>query len=121
MLGLYPIAIAAGVLEVDPDSLNAPPWILALCGLVFVIAGCMVLLGQHGRINDILAALILLSFALVGAWVSLFSPAEGFSGGLPLLSRETNRLLGRVIFGLGALLSFSLFVYALRRAMNPHR
>tara|TARA_R110002167_G_scaffold149732_1_gene343153 strand:+ start:347 stop:760 length:414 start_codon:yes stop_codon:yes gene_type:complete len=121
LLGLYPIAIAAGILEVDPDKLHAPPWVLALCGLVFIIAGCMALLGQHGRVNDSLAALILLAFALVGVWVSLFSSAEGFSGGLPFVSQEMNILLQRCIFGLGALICLSLFVYAVRRAINPDR
>ena len=115
-LGLGPLAIACGVVAVDPSKLLAPAWVLALCGLVFVIGGCMMLLGRGTRANDLLAGLICLAFAAVGIWVSLFAPSASFSGGIPLLSHEQNVTLGRWVIGCGAVVSLMLTGYALRRA-----
>jgi hypothetical protein len=118
LLGLYPIALALGFQEVDAASSNAPMWVIALCGVVFVIGGCMILLRQHERLVDLLAALICLSLASIGVWVSLFSPAEGFSGGISLVPDKTNIGISRWVFGGGAVISFLCFVYAVRRALQ---
>ena len=83
---------------------------------MFVVAGFMFLFAAHSRVNDLLAGVMLLMFGALGAWVSLFSSSEGFSGGLPFLSQEQNILVGRLLFGFGALISFTLCGYALRRA-----
>lgn len=115
-LGCYPIALSLGLLPVDEGALNAPPWVVAGAGFAFVIAGSMILLANHSRANDLLAGVLLFVFGIMGAWVSLFSSSEGFSGGLPFLSRDLNVMLGRWLFGLGALISFAICVYAFRRA-----
>ena len=102
----------------DEATLNSPPWVVAGAGFAFVIAGLMILLARHARANDFLAGVLLLVFGLIGLWVSIFSSSEGFSGGAFFLSRDSNIALGRCIFGLGSLISFSLSVYAFRRALR---
>lgn len=114
LLGCYPLAIATGWLDVPPESVRAPLWVLALVGVVFVIAGGMVMVGQQSRWNHFLAGVLCTIFGVVGGWVALFAPSEGFSGGFPLFSHAINTAIGRWVFGLGALLSFSLALYGFR-------
>ena len=122
-LGIASVSIALGVFlfvvatEVIPglarQSGDAPRTIIALCGIVFVIAGCMALAGTGTRRNDLLAALLCFVFGVIGSWVAFFAPGEGFSGGLPLVSRDANVSIGRVVFGCGALLCFAISAWAL--------
>lgn len=116
-LGCYPIAIAFGPLAVESAELLAPRWVVAGAGLTFLIAGCMILLANHARANDMLAGLLLLLFGVLGMWVAVFSSDKGFSGGLPFVPQETNILVGRWLFGLGALICFAFSAYAFRRAV----
>ena len=121
VLGCYAIAIAFGPLSVESADLLAPRWVVAGAGLTFVIAGCMILLANHSKANDMLAGLLLLLFGILGTWVSVFSSDAGFSGGLPFLSRELNIQVGRWLFGLGALICFAFSAYAFRRAAAETR
>ena len=117
-LGCYPVALGLGFFPGDEAGLNSPAWVVAGAGFAFVIAGLMILLANHSRANDFLAGILLLIFGSIGVWVSLFSSNEGFSGGLFFLSHKTNITLGRWLFGLGSLISFSLCAYAFRRALR---
>lgn len=117
-LGGYPLALAVGFVPAGEPGLLAPAWAAAGAGMVFIIGGFMILLADHSQANDFLAGFLLLIFGAVGTWASLFSPSEGIQGGLPFLSRETNVLVGRWVFGLGALISFSLSAWAFRRAAS---
>lgn len=108
-------AVALDLVPVDETSLHAPRAVLFLAGLVVLVAGVMAVRGPESRHNDLLAAVLLLSMAAAGAWVALLAPAGGFSGGIPLLPRGTNVLLARVLFGLGAVTSVLLAVWAFRR------
>jgi len=120
-LGAFPLSIALGLLPVDEGDVHAPMWVVAISGIVFLIAGCMIILGNHTWANDLLAGVLCLLFGVVGVWVALFSSSEGFSGGIPLLSNAANVTLARWVFGGGALISFSIAVYAFRRAFQLSR
>ncbi len=120
-LGCYPISIALGLLPVDEARVMAPMWVVAMAGIMFVIAGAMILIGDHSWANDLLAGVLCLLFGIMGTWVSLFSPSEGFSGGVPLLAGESNVTLGRWMFGIGALMCFAISAYAFRRAAQSSR
>ncbi|MBT8065911.1 MAG: hypothetical protein KJO09_01625 [Gammaproteobacteria bacterium] len=120
-LGCYPISMALGWLPVDEADVMAPMWVVAMAGLAFVIAGAMILLANHSWANDLLAGVLCLLFGITGTWVSLFSSSEGFSGGSPLLSDESNVMLGRWLFGIGALMCFAISAYAFRRAAQSSR
>jgi hypothetical protein len=120
-LGCYPLAIALGILPVDAGKVMVPMWIVALSGTVFLIAGCMVLLGNHSWANDLLAGILCLLFGVMGAWTSLLASDTAYSGGLWFLSHATNVVLGRWVFGLGALICFAIAGYAFRRAYQSSR
>lgn len=114
-------AVALDLVPIDESSLHAPRAVLFLAGLVVLVAGVMALGGPDSRHNDLLAAALLLSMAAAGAWVALFAPGEGFSGGVPLLPRGTNVLLARIVFGLGAVATFLVAVWAFRRWLMRRR
>ena len=113
------ILVACGILVDDPDQRHAPDFIIAISGAVFIIAGCMVLVGRQSRYNDLLAAVLCLLFGATGAWVAVYSPGEGFSGGLPLISNEANITLARWVFGLGSLTCFAISGWAFKRFLRP--
>lgn len=120
-LGCYPISIALGLLPVDESRAMAPMWVVGLSGFVFVIGGCMLFLAERARVNDLLAGVLCFIFGGIGAWVSLFGPGEAFSGGLAFLSHEQNVVLGRWVFGAGALICLSIAACAFRRATQSSR
>ena len=120
-IGCYPVAIALGLVSIGEAEQMAPLWVVAAAGIAFVIAGFMILLAHHSRANDLLAGVLCLLFAVMGAWVALFSTSEGFSGGLLFLSNEQNVTLGRWVFGIGALVSLAIAAYAFRRATQSSR
>lgn len=118
-LGGFLVLVACGLISSDPDQRHAPDLIIALSGSVFIIAGSMVLIGHQSRYNDLLAAILCLVFGSIGAWVAFLSPGEGFSGGLPLLSKESNIMLGRWVFGLGSIMCFAISAWAFTRFLRP--
>lgn len=120
-LGLYPLAIACGLFDLPDDASNAPAWVIAGCGIVFVAAGAMILGHPRSGANDLLAALISLVFAATAAWVSFFAPSEGFSGGVPFASREFNVRLARIMFGLGSVICLGVAIYAVHRFRHASR
>lgn len=118
-MGLFPVAIAVGVINPDPASVHAPLWVIGVCGLVFVAAGAAILVGPGNKLVHLFAALILLSFALISGWVAFFGPANGFSGGIPFLPHATNVKIARWVFGGGSALCLLLFFYAISQMFNP--
>ena len=118
-LGLFLLLIAVGVFPASEAQPQAPDSIIALCGVVFIIAGCMAYLGTRSRVNDLLAAILCLIFGIVGAWVSLFSSSDGFSGGIPFVSNDSNVAIARVVFGAGSLMCFAISAWALKRFLRP--
>ncbi|MEL6614806.1 MAG: hypothetical protein AAFQ43_03660 [Bacteroidota bacterium] len=112
------VGVAFGLVPVDPASVNAPPWVLAACGLVFVLGGVLVLAQRWPRIQSAAGGTLVLVMGLVGAWVAAAGDAEHFSGGLPLVSPEANVAMARVLFGLGAALCFALFGWGLWRTVR---
>ena len=114
-LGGFLVLVACGLIDDDPAKRHAPDLIIALCGSVFIIAGIMVLVGHNSRVNDLLAAILCLTFGIIGAWAAIYGASEGFSGGLPLLSDEANTRLARGVFGLGSLLCFAISGWAFKR------
>jgi len=112
--GAYALLAAAGVLQMQAAN-DTPNWVVGLAGAVFVIAGIMIFLRNHSRALDFFAATILASFTIIGGWISLFASSKGFSGGIPFLPYDTNVSFARVMFGLGALMCFGGFLYAVKR------
>jgi len=115
-IGVFLLLLASELIPgLQRQSSDAPNSIIALAGLVFFVAGCMAFLGTGSRANDLLAGILCLAFALIGAWVALLSPNEGFSGGLPFVSYDSNVTIARVAFGSGSLICFAIAIWAFRR------
>ena len=74
----------------------------------------MILMGENSKYNSLGAAVILVCFALCGGWVAFFASPESIEGGLLFLSQEANGVLGKAVFGSGALISAALSMYAWR-------
>lgn len=117
-LGIYPLSIALGFVHVGDAQVHAPMWVIALSGIVFLIAGCMILLGNRSWANDVLACIVCLLFGIVGMWVALFGASEGFSAGITLLSHDANEKIARGVFGSGAIICFAISGYAFRRTFR---
>jgi hypothetical protein len=107
--------IAFGVVPAEPGSVHAPVWILSLAGGVFALAGLALVFRSHEIFVCVLGNLIILCFAGIGAWVSLFGPAAHFSGGVPFVSPEANVTIARVAFGCGALLCALILIPGLHQ------
>lgn len=118
--GGYALLAAAGVLPVKMEN-DTPAWVLGLAGLMFVIAGLMIFLRNYSRAVDLLAAVLLASFTLIAGWIAFHASSDGFSGGVPFMPSSFNISLARVMFGLGTLLCFGGFLYALKRFFGSHK
>ena len=114
-IGLYVSSISTGLLPIKIDNLHAPLWVLFLCGVIFILCGVMMLIGHGSKFNNILAAIVLIIMAGIGGWIALFSTPEAISGGIPFLSETNNIILSRIVFGCGALLTFFMSMYAIRK------
>jgi hypothetical protein len=112
--GGYALLAAVGVLPIETAN-DTPMWVVGLIGVMFIIAGIMIFLRNHSRALDFFAGIILASFTLITGWIAFFASPEGFSGGIPFLPRAMNVTLGRVMFGLGSIMCFGGFLYAVKR------
>ncbi len=118
--GGYALLAASGVISAQTAN-DTPAWVLGLAGMTFVIAGIMIFLRNYSRALDLFAAVVLASFTLITGWIAFYASSAGFSGGIPFLPSDMNVSLGRVMFGLGALLCFGGFLYALLRFFGSHK
>ncbi len=117
-VGLFIIAISIDLIKVDESSFHAPRWVVFLAGTASALAGLLLFIGKNSRVSYLLVGLLLLSMGASATWISLFGSIEGFSGGIPLLSREANVVIARVLAGFGAIMSFGFSAYAFRRAIR---
>jgi hypothetical protein len=134
-VGALPFLVLLGVLPAGhrtPD--DAPDWIGILIGLAFTFAGLMAMVRSFAgtdptgnledtapravqAINDGLGLLIVASLAMIFTWVSIGPGARhftvsaggssgGFSGGISMPAGPGGDAMGRVMFGLGAILGW---------------
>jgi hypothetical protein len=91
---------------------HAPQWLFFLLSILLGTVSGLAVLGEDHASSNLLAALIWFMFAVVGAWAAFFSPLEELSGGSNLLSPGANRVLARIIFGIGAFANLGAGIYA---------
>ena len=120
-LGTYPILLAMGVIEPEPGQLKAPEWIVGMAGFVFVVLGVFVSLRQTDTLSHVFGAVVCLGFAAIGCWVALNAEPGSIAGGLPFVGAEVNHRIGRIVFGLGALMCLSMALWAVRMALRASR
>jgi hypothetical protein len=120
-IGLYFVLVGLAVLPVPGGerNLHAPLWVVAAAGSTFLLGGLALILQIVGGANaqgelpkgapgwikttQVLFVLgIFVAFAATTTWVA-FGPGERqFSGNVPLAGRA-NEIVGRVVFGIGAI------------------
>lgn len=118
LTGVAILLVAAGVLPVPDAPENAPRVVLVMTGLVFAAGGVALMLPPGSRARLAMVAILVFGFVALGAWAALPGSAETIEGGLFFLSRETNALLGRILFGLGSLVSAVILVVVLRQLLG---
>ncbi len=112
--GAVILAVAAGLITLDPQSVHAPRWVIGLIGLVFLSGGIAVVApAGNGIVRRLAAATIVIGMGAASAWVALFGSGDHMSGGLWFLPHYINVGIGRVMFGLGALMCFAIAAWAL--------
>lgn len=102
----------------DPESVNAPNWIIGVAALIFSAAGVAMLFQRKRRLSGAMATIVLLAFAIIGFWIAFEASNEDISGGLPFLPRETNAQIGRWMFGIGAAVCLVISVVALKSVIQ---
>jgi hypothetical protein len=129
-MGLFLLLVGLGAVPVNPRSVHAPLWTASAAGIAFMLAGLSIAVGAiHGvsetgelpkdtgwwmRLFYYAVGLVITgSLASVASWVAFGPGPRAFSGtGMFLLSRETGDTVGRVVFGIGAVLTW-LFTIAI--------
>jgi hypothetical protein len=103
------------VISIDENLLHAPDWILGLCGLLFLSGGLAIVASPKSSIATWSAGTFVISMTLISAWVAVYGASEHFSGDLLLLSRDSNVIIGRIIFGCVSLLGLVITVAAIKK------
>ena len=144
-VGMLPFLALMGVLPTAPRSPNdAPDWFGFLFGLAFLFAGIMALTRSFAgsdaegnlldtapraarAVNDGLGLLIVGALAMMFTWIAIGPGERHFTvsaGGIAGPAGSGGDVIGRVMFGLGALLGWfmvGLMVQFIARRWLPRR
>jgi hypothetical protein len=116
LMGGFIFAIGFGVIPVDPSEINVPPWIIALFGGMFVLAGLWTMLrtavkaesAAAGWMNFVFALLVLAALSALCLWIAFGAGDQMFtnSSGNPINRHyvQVDPGVGRFFFGLFGLL-----------------
>jgi hypothetical protein len=123
-IGLFVLLVGLGLVPVNPRSVHGPMWIASAAGLCFILAGLSIAVGAIHGVSEtgeppkdsgwwmrlfyyVIGVVIAGAFASIGSWVAFGPGPRAFSGtGLFLLSPEASAMVGRIVFGLGAALTW---------------
>ncbi len=123
-MGLFIVLLALGWIPGGADRAQAPRWVIAAAGAVFGLGGAAVLLqaaaaadgGSARAVQQALGLMLILLLAVIANWVAFGSGERAFSGSVSLffltVSAEATQRVGRIVFGLAAVLMDLIFVWA---------
>ena len=105
------MGVAIGWVPYDPDKLAAPPWVLAVAGIMFIAGGGVVLASMFPpleRLGPATGFVVLLALAAIVNWVAFGGGARRFSGAISIpgaisrlpVSEATGRLWFAIFAGL---------------------
>ena len=139
-MGLFLLLFGLGVIPIRPRPGDAPLWIASAAGIAFMLAGVSIAVGAiHGvsatgelpkntgwwmrLFYTAIGVLITGALASVGSWVAFGPGPRTFGGtGMFLLSPEANNMVGRIVFGFGAAITWLITIaIALRAARKLMR
>jgi len=127
--GLMLEAVALGLLPTQPSADEAPHAVLALAGLAFLAGACAPYAAQLGP-NSLAArtvgAVVFLSLSAIAHWIAFGPGTRHFSGGvavgvLSVAGHAPGETVGRIVFGLGALLLDVALLAVFRRWWRARR
>ncbi len=132
--GLYFVIVGLGFLPVPGGSsnLHGPLWIAFCAGLAFLLAGLAVIIQSFGHANaqgelpagapawmkaaqSLIVVAIAASLATIGSWVAFGPGHRAFGGSIPLVG-GAGEMIGRAVFGFGAILTWLMVIAFLVRA-----
>ena len=123
-MGLFLLLVGLGVVPMNPRSVHAPLWIASAAGIAFMLAGISIAVGAIHGVSEtgelpkhtgwwmrlfyyVIGLVIAGALASIGSWVAFGPGPRAFSGtGLFLLSPEASVMVGRIVFGIGAVLTW---------------
>lgn len=117
-VGAFLVLLGADIVPQRVFKPNVPSLVLVVIGLALILAGMSVFFRVGSPIANRMIGVCMLLMALPFFWVAFFGDPRQISGGIPFLPAQYNRLLGRFMFGLGALFWLWLGVMALRHAKD---
>ena len=124
--GLFFVLVGLGVVPPPggKKALHAPLWVVFCAGLTFLLGGGAILLhllsGAKPTDDDfppdapswmrlvryLAMVAIFGSFALIGSWVAFGPGDREFSMSTPFFSGPANEVVGRLAFGIGAIITW---------------
>jgi hypothetical protein len=127
-MGLFLVLFGLGVVPMKPRPGDAPLWIAAVAGIAFMLAGISIAVGAIHGVSEtgelpkdsgwwmrlfyyLIGVVIAGSLASIGTWVAFGAGSRSFSGtGMFLLSPEGNAMVGRIVFGIGAVITWLITI-----------
>ncbi len=116
-MGLGVVALGLNLLEPKADKFSAGEFAALPVGMIFAFGGALLALPQGlARTRSLIAALMLTALAVTVTWFT-FGPSEsslrsGFSLSTVRGPLQTGHMLGRVLFGIAAVLADLLALWA---------
>jgi hypothetical protein len=123
-VGLYLLLMGLGVLPKPARGASGALWVAAVAGIAFMFAGISIAFGAIQGVSAsgelpkdagwwsrllyyVLGLVACASLAVIGSWVAFGPGLRHFGGtGMFLLSPDANNLVGRIVFGIGAALTW---------------
>jgi hypothetical protein len=134
LVGAVIVLFSIDVIHVPDENFNAPRWVVAAAGAVFMLAGMLPMLnglkefsGGDTSFTRLLYNLAMLGFLLLFSvpfnWVAFWPGEREFSssssvGGFNFASSGGSILSGRCVFGLAAIFIDFLLVYMVIRFLR---
>jgi hypothetical protein len=136
------VAPILGALQIIPYPLTpgTPTWVGIAAGAVFILAGAAIINGyvlgggEHfetratpavRRVQNVLGFAILASFAAIAGWIGFGEGERNFSSSISLPFWESegrgNDTVGRVAFGMGAIMCAAMAVAVVFRSFRKRR
>lgn len=70
--------------------------------------------------RSLLGGVICLSLSIIGFWIVFYGDGQNIQGGIPFIAEATNQMIGRIVFGIGALISGLISIVAFRELFAPN-
>ena len=119
-------ALAFGMMPTDPARFEAPRWVIASAGVMFMAAGFVPLglgCGFPQPVNQLAGLIAALGLGAILNWIAFFPGTRHFSTTTSLLDAQVGthsagQATGRILFGLCALLVDALVAVGLWRMVR---